>query len=76
MVAKRGFSVFWWWLYNRSLLRIFLILDFEKPLEKFERPFQFFETSKITAENYHLLDCIQVAGGNVSAAHSLSNSSR
>jgi len=51
-------------------------VDFEKPLEKFERPFQFFETSKITAENYHLLDCIQVAGGRVSAAHSLSNSSR
>ena len=32
IVAKRGFSVFWW------LLRSEILLYFERPLEKFERP--------------------------------------
>jgi len=37
MVIKRGFSVFWWWLCK-------VLLYVERPLEKFERPFQFLKT--------------------------------
>jgi len=42
IVINLGFSVFWWWLCNEVLLY------FERPLEKFERPFLFLKTSKKT----------------------------